>query len=124
MDSAPASKPARPVYKIVRTSTPVAPIPSTRARLLTRPSLAPKTAARNVPETVPTARGETAQHFAVDPLVGRHLVGGVHVGLVRRAALRALHQGEHKESAEVRGQEDEQPGAQTAAARRPDVVAE
>ena len=45
MDSAPASKPARPVNKIVCTSTPAAPIPSTRARLLTRPSFAPKTAA-------------------------------------------------------------------------------
>ena len=51
MDSAPASSPARPVNKIVRTSAPVAPIPSTRARLLTRPSFAPKTAARNVPDS-------------------------------------------------------------------------
>ena len=31
-------------------ATPVAPMPMTRARLETRPSLAPKTAARNVPD--------------------------------------------------------------------------
>jgi hypothetical protein len=75
-------------------------------------------------EPYPTARGETAQHFAVDPLVGRHLVGGVHVGLVRRAALRALHQGEHKKTADVGGQEDEEPCPQAAAAGLADVVAE
>ena len=50
MDSAPASSPATPVSRTVPEATPDAPMPSTSARFETRPSFAPKTAARNVPE--------------------------------------------------------------------------
>jgi hypothetical protein len=35
-----------------------------------------------------------------------------------------LHQGEHEKAPEVRRQKDEQPSAQAAASRRPDVIAE
>ena len=51
IDSAPASSPASPVSRTVVVDAPPPVTPSTRARLLTRPSLAPNTAARNVPET-------------------------------------------------------------------------
>ena len=75
-------------------------------------------------ELYAAACGEPAQHFAVNPLVSGHPVGGVHIGLIRRAAFCALHQGEHEDATEVRGEEDQQPGAQAAPARRPDVVSE
>ena len=75
-------------------------------------------------ELYAAACGEPAQHFAVNPLVSGHPVGRIHIVLVRRAAFSALHQSEHEDATKVRSQEDEQPGAQTAAAWRPDVVAE
>ena len=49
MDSAPASSPATPLRSTTWLPTPEAAMPMTRDRLLTSPSLAPKTAARNVP---------------------------------------------------------------------------
>ena len=52
IDSAPASRPATPVVSTSPGAIPVAATPSTRARLDTSPSLAPKTAARNVPARV------------------------------------------------------------------------
>ena len=50
MLSAPASRPERPVARMMTVGAPVAPIPSTRARFETRPSLAPNTAARKLPD--------------------------------------------------------------------------
>jgi hypothetical protein len=67
--------------------------------------------------------GKTAQHFAVDPLIGRHPVGGIHVAFVGRAALCALHQGEYEKAPEVRRQENQQTSPQAAAAWRTDIVA-
>ena len=50
MESAPASMPEIPVNKMMLLSMPPAPMtPSTRAKLDTRPSLAPNTAARKLP---------------------------------------------------------------------------
>ena len=75
-------------------------------------------------QLLPAPRRQASQHLAVDPLVGRHGLAGIGVGLVRGAALRALHQGEHEHGAEVSGQKDQQPGTQTAARRRLGVLAE
>ena len=51
IDSAPASRPAIPVNITIDGATPVAPIPNTSAKLDTKPSLAPNTAARKLPES-------------------------------------------------------------------------
>ena len=50
IDRAPASRPAIPVSSTVAAETPDAPMPRMRARFDTRPSFAPKTAARKFPE--------------------------------------------------------------------------
>ncbi len=70
--------------------------PSTSARLLTRRSLAPNTAARKrARHPGPAAGGESAHDSLVDPLVGGDRGGGVGVVAVWRSGLRALGESEH-----------------------------
>ena len=52
IDSAPAKRPAIPETITIELETPVAPIPMMSARLETKPSLAPNTAARKLPDSL------------------------------------------------------------------------
>ena len=67
---------------------------------------------------------ESSQHLAVDPLVGGHRVCRVDVGVIRRAGLGPLRQGEHEERAEVAREEREEARAQVSLARCADIIAE
>ena len=88
-------------------------MPMTRDRLLTRPSLAPKTAARNVPaEPVAAPGGQAADHFLMDLFVGDHGRRGGRFSGVGGAALGALGEGQDEDRAEVPGQEAQKPAAQ------------
>ena len=114
-----------PVNSTVAAGTPVAPMPSTSARLLTSPSLAPNTAARNEPAS--RVRPRAASPRSTSPWMRSSAAidsRGVGIVVVRRARLGALGEGQHEQRAEVPGQEGQEARAQIAPQRLADVVAE
>jgi hypothetical protein len=78
-------------------------MPITESEVETRPSLAPNTAARNVPDSRRRPRRQTAHDLAVDLLVGDHACGRERLAVVRRASFRVLRQSEHEDRAEPPG---------------------
>jgi hypothetical protein len=91
-------------------------MPITRERLLTSPSLAPKTAARKLPESLFRPRVTSARTIFLVAFVGSHGVCGVDIAGVRGPRFGALGQGEDKHGSEVAGQEADEPGPEAAGA--------
>jgi hypothetical protein len=114
-----------PVARMMPGATPVAPMPITRARLLTSPSLAPNTAARNEPES--RARPRAARPRTTSPWMRSSAAiagGGVGIRLVGRTGLGPLRERQHEDGAETSGEPSECPRAEGTATPRPHIVAE
>jgi hypothetical protein len=139
IENAPASRPAMPASTIRLLSLTAPATPMTSDRLLTRPSLAPKTAARSVPERPPRCHasssdparraGRLAPPRHRQPLPDRSMlafVGGDGGGLGRQlvgiclllVALECLDQVGHPAGPEQPGEHDDQSNAQSWAADR------
>ena len=123
IDSAPASSPDSPVSSTVRVPAPPPITPSTSAMLLTSPSLAPKTAARRVPDirARPTCR-QPAHHLAVYPFVGQHRRRHVRIRSGQRTALGLFHQRQHEDPAEPPREDAQQPRPQGRAPGRAHLI--
>jgi len=85
-----------------------------------RPASRPEAAG----EPVAAPGGQSAHHFRVDALIGRHRRGGIGIRLIRRAGLGPLRQGQDEHRPEMPRQKAQQPGTQITPAGLADLIPE
>ena len=94
IENAPATRPARPAVTTISGRTPAAPMPATSETLVTRPSIAPKVAARSHPPDTsawvwPTSSGPRSSAGTA----GSSCSSAVVIGTMAAGILRACKQG-------------------------------